>query len=215
MDLTAFRKKYWESHISDYYDDTKWSRRYINLKSDFYLCGAVKMGQWVGGASKIDYMGNFHDVISRHRYPAIAALCARLAEIGVRSTFVVMTSVATLLLEELENRLKEQLEKMATGPFNEHQMSMDLDQWKCQWDLVARFIKQINRCFSIILLLTSASDFIVVATEFQHFTKFNNVNPRAYFRFFHGLLRSFVILAASNRVGSKVFIFGHEEDLYS
>ena len=199
QDLIAFRKQYLDSHLEQLFDFVTW-KEISNLVSDNYICGVLKEAT----NEKLNFMGKFHDVISRYPMPAMAALASRLAEIGVRTTFIIIALVANLLLEELEIRLEEQEEILIIGPFKEHQISKDLDKWKCQYDLVVLFVEQINRCFSFILLLTAAIDFIVLVTEFQNIRKYSFVNSRAYFKCAHGLLRVLAILAASNRIELKV-----------
>ena len=195
----AFQNRYFEARNAEEYDFVTWKFLSI-MNSDSYICSELNDLY----KEKLKFMGKFHVTISRFPIPVFAALASRLAEIGIRTTFVVMTSVATLLLEELEQRLEEQAENLATSPFDEQQMSKDLDQWKYQYDLVVRLIEQINRCFSLELLLISQMDFIVSVTDFQNIHKFQYRNLRAYFKFAHGLLRVIVFLAASNCVEFKV-----------
>ena len=109
-------------------------------------------------------MGEFHDEISRFPIPAIAGLASRLAEIGVRTIFMVLASVATLLFEELEKRVDDQVDNLIA--FNDKiQRSTFLDQWKTEYGLVVKFIDHFNRCFGCILLFISTIDFIVSVTD--------------------------------------------------
>ena len=203
QDFAAYRKQYLDAHI-DYRYRFETSTGLSNIVFDNdQLCSVLLNEAY---QLKLNFMGKFHDLISRYPIPPIAALVSRLADIGVRTTFVVIASTAILLLEELEDRVEEFAEKLRTDPWNEHQVSNNLDEWKCQYDLVVSFIEQINRCFGLILLLISSIDFIVSVTEFQNIQKYNFSNPRTYFNCIHSLLRALVVIMISNCVKSKVQI---------
>ena len=200
--MVVYRKKYFDAHIDDLFDFITWKKHSSFLPENDYICSASQEA----GQEKLTFFGKFHDDISHYPIPPIAALCSRLAEIGVRTTFVAMVSTATLIIEELEERADELEEKLSTDPFNEQQQSNNLDEWKCQYDLVVRFIDQINRCFGIVLLLISATDFIIPVLEFKNIQKYNYTNPRTYFNCLHSLLRALVVFKVSDLVASKVYI---------
>ena len=136
--------------------------------------------------------------------PLIAVLGSRLAEIGVRITFFVMTSTAALLFEELDERVEKLAQKCANNSKNSSEITADLHQWKIHYDLVCRFTESINICFGPSLLLICGIDFAIPIIEFQDILLQKTFCPRYYFRFIHIILRFLLILIASSRVESKV-----------
>ena len=197
--MSAYLKIIWESHIKDF-DFTTWEDNY-DVRTDYFICSKRLEGKRL----KLNFMGEFHEALNRYPIPLIAAFGSRLAEIGVRATYFVMTSVATLLFEELENRLEKQAEYLTIATtFNEKQISKDLDQWKLEYDLLVLFVEQISCCFNFVLLLMTATDFIIPLVEFHNIQFFHYSNPRPYFKCIHGLLRAFFTFAASNNIELKV-----------
>ena len=152
--------------------------------------------------------GNFHDLLSRYPIPLAAALCSRLAEIGVRSTFFIIASIAALLFEKLDGQVEIISDESAANLSSDKtsKMSKGLDQWKSEYDIVCQFVDQINRCFGLFLFVTSVTDFSVTIIELQNiFLDFSN--PRYYFQFIHAFLRIMFVYAIVHRVHSKVFLF--------
>ena len=153
--------------------------------------------------------GWFHDAISRHPMPLLAVLGARLAEIGVRTIFMVMTSIATLLFDELDQRLNNLADQSVQpdAPSNSRKMSKYLDEWKCHYNLVCEFTEHINRAFGAVLILICLVDYAVPIFEFQNVLRFNGTNVQHNFRFFHIIMRFLLILIASHRLDSKVVYY--------
>ena len=151
--------------------------------------------------------GKFHDLISRNEMPFVAALGSRLAEIGVRGTFLLVTSIATIFLEELENKIQLLAEnsddQSDRSSANAKNMPKDLEEWKIQYELIARYIHQINKSFGVVLLLILIVDQYVAAIEcFNIMVTWDE--PRYYFNFLHILSRFLLITFASSRIESKV-----------
>ena len=201
QDFSLFRYIYLNENIGEEFDFTTW-RQIFNHFSTNYLCSE----KLAVNQRKLKLMGKFHDeIISRYPIPVIAVLCSRLAEIGVRTTFFIIVSTAALLFKELEERVKELAENTKDNvEFNKQGMSKDLDEWKSHYDLVVRFVKRINRCFSFILLLTSSIDFVVAANAAQNILLYSYSKPRYYYICLHTLQRNLIILLVSNQVESKV-----------
>ena len=208
QDFIVFCWKYSSLEYNTHDYAWEWEGKEIFITSLDYVCHI----KWKLGSDKL-YLGKVHGLISRHPMPIIAALGSQLAEIGIRTTFVVMTSVAALLFEELDGRLEALAEKSnADVVDNVQQISQNLAKWKSQYDLVIRFIEKINRTFGLVLLLTCAIDFAVPIVEFNSVLSeltYNNGRDVKYnFQFAHLILRFLVILIASHRVESKVgYIF--------
>ena len=98
-----------------------------------------------------------------------SALWSRLAEIGIRTTFIVFTSISALLFEALEERIEEIAKKTATdGEYTEQDMSMELDELRSHYDLVCQLVEQINRAFGFVLLVISGHDFAIAIMDFNN-----------------------------------------------
>ena len=173
------------------------------IHTNAYVCDAKqKLDLW-----KIDF-GWFHDKISCYPMPLLAVLGSRLAEVGVRTTFLVMTSMATLLFDELDQRIDNLIEQSVhpNAYRNGQKMSNYLDKWKSHYDLVCRFANCIDRCFGCILAIICLIDFTVPIFECSNELKFHGTNPQYYLQFVHISLRFLIILIGSHRVKSKVII---------
>ena len=171
------------------------------IETTNYVCDAEqKVLLWY-----VDF-GWFHDAISRHPVPLLAILGARLAEIGVRTTFMVMTSTATILFDELDQRLDNLADQSAQpdAPSKSQKMAKYLDEWKLNYNLVCEFTEHINRTFGIALILICLIDFAVPIVEFQNILRFNGTNLQHNFQFVHLIMRFLFILIASHRLDSKV-----------
>ena len=144
---------------------------------------------------KISSFGKIHDAISWYPLPLMAALGSTLADIGARTSFFVMTSTASLLFEELSDRV-EDLAVDCNG--------RNLNRWKTQYDLAIQFTELINRCFGPVLLLTCAIDFATPILEFQNIRLTGGIKTRYYLQFVHAIVRFLLILIASYRVESNV-----------
>ena len=143
--------------------------------------------------------GKFHDFISCYPLPLIASLGSRLAEIGIRTTFVVMVSIAALVLDELSG----QIERMAAKSTDPEQMSKNIDEWKSNYDLAFELCEHINGCFSPVVFLLFSFDNILAIIECQNIL-IQSTNPRYYFHFLHIILRCLLILIVSQSIESKV-----------
>ena len=94
----------------------------------------------------------------------LAALWSRLAEIGVRITFIVFASTASLLFDKLDNKIEE----MAKMTDDDEKLSLELDGWKNQYDLACRFVEKINQCFALSLLIITGNDFATCIFDFAN-----------------------------------------------
>ena len=170
----------------------------IIVQSLDYVCHV----KWKLGPDKL-YLGQFHDTISRHPMPIIAALASQLAEIGVRTTFFVLTSVATLLFEELDGRLEE-LASQSNAESNVQEISRHVRKWQMDYDLVVQLTEQINSVFGFILLVTCAIDFAVPIIEFSNVRFHQGTTLKFNLQCVHLILRFLLLLIASHRLESKV-----------
>ena len=88
----------------------------------------------------------------------------------MRTIFIVVSSIAALLFEELNNRIeilsKESL--VSLGWIRQQELSDRLEDWKNQYDLVCRFVEQSNRCFGFLLLMITGNDFATCIFEFNN-----------------------------------------------
>ena len=94
---------------------------------------------------------------------------SRMAEIGVRTTFIVLTSIASLLFDQLAEETEQMAEKLATS--NEQvqtEISIELEDWKNKYHLVSRFVEQINQCFGLFLLIITGHDFATAIFDFAN-----------------------------------------------
>lgn len=83
------------------------------------------------------HFGKLHKIISSHQMPLISALLSGLSEIGVRTTFVVLTITASLLFDELGERVKN-LADMAPQPSrdDENKTLHQITEMKAHYDLI-------------------------------------------------------------------------------
>ena len=104
---------------------------------------------------------HFQDLWEKEPLPLSAAMWARLAEIGVRTTFIAVTFIATLVLEEVEEEINDLAEETGAAKYDYEQESIILKFYECvsHYHLASLMIKQINRCFSLVLLIITAIDF--------------------------------------------------------
>ena len=91
---------------------------------------------------------------------------SRLAEIGVRTTFIVLVLIAGLLFDTLGNYLENNTEIFLNN--SNTMMSVELENWKNQYDLVCRFVEQINRVFGFFLLMITGHDFATCIFDFNN-----------------------------------------------
>ena len=100
----------------------------------------------------------------------VFGLWSRFAEIGVRISFMVFATIAAFLFNELDMKVDEFVEKMKTDPKRDEQenVSLELETWKNQYDLVCRFVEQINRSFGFFLLIITGIDFATSILEFYN-----------------------------------------------
>ena len=200
----------------------------INLKAHSYMTTVschqkehyLAAGQKIGRVPFVEPM------------PFTFALWARLAEIGIRVTFVALTSIAVLIFEEIEEEI-ENLAEMSNDPEQHDSLAINLDQLIVHNDLACRLIQQINRCFGFVLLIITAMDFISTIYEFYliktelsvdkwtnnllFYKTWEDVSPalpkkNKYIykgilhcaKFCHDIVYYTVLLIASHRINSKV-----------
>ena len=198
----AFWRKYRSTKYLNFdYTSTEW-KALNSIESSDYVCAPA----W---NFKKNRFNAINDLKIRYPMTLIVALASRLAEIGVRTTFIIVSSTAALLFEELNQRV-EDLAKKAVVDFNEEKISKDLEEWKVHYDLVIVLVEIINRCFGTSLLLACAVDFAVAIIEFQNIKNFNQLNPRYFILFIHAVLRHGSILFSSNRVQAQVMFKNKE-----
>ena len=98
-----------------------------------------------------------------------AALWSRLAEIGIRTTFIVFTSISSLLFEALDERIENIAKKAQIDKkYSQQEMAAELNELRCHYDLVCRLIEQINRSFGFVLLLITGHDFVIAIMDFNN-----------------------------------------------
>ena len=116
----------------------------------------------------------------------ITGLWSRLAEIGIRTIFIVLASTAALLFKELDERMEKIEKKSEADPdLDRLQQSTKLNEWRRHYDLICELVELINRCFGFSLLLITMHDFATSIYDFsnlldlirvsKHHTDFNNV----------------------------------------
>ena len=99
----------------------------------------------------------------------VAALLSRLAEIGIRTTFIVFTSIASILFEALEEKIEEMGKKSELDQeYSKQEMPEELDQLRRHYDLLCRLVEQINRSFGFVLLLITVHDFAISILDFNY-----------------------------------------------
>ena len=184
FDFESQWRPIWQIKTHNFFCDTAWKLE--NLEASF---------------------GKFHDVISSDPMPVIAALCSRLAELGVRTTFLVVTSIISLLMDELDERSETILKSSDEELLNEEKKEKEIDEWKAHYDLVLCSIEHANRCFGIVLILNTAVDFTVALLEIQNILLHKGKSLRYNVQFIHILLRFLIVLIASNQIKSKVVFF--------
>ena len=98
-----------------------------------------------------------------------AALWSRLAEIGIRTTFIVFISIAALLFETLDERIEKIAKKASIdNEYCEKEMATELDELRRHYDLVCQLVEQINRSFGFVLLLITGHDFSIAIMDFSN-----------------------------------------------
>ena len=98
-----------------------------------------------------------------------AALWSRLAEIGIRTTFIVFTSIASLLFEALDEKIEKIAKKSSTGQeYSKQEMAVEIDELRQNYDLVCQLVEQINRSFGFVLLLITGHDFAIAIMDFNN-----------------------------------------------
>ena len=100
----------------------------------------------------------------------IAGLWSRLAEIGIRTIFVVLTSTAALLFKELDERMEKIAKQSETDPNPDRfqYQSTKLNEWRRHYDLICKLVELINRCFGFCLLLITTHDFATSIYDFSN-----------------------------------------------
>ena len=140
------------------------------------------------------------------------AFLARISEICILSIFIALIFTVTLLWKELKSKV-EALEEEEIY----RDISIDLDQFWCQYDQVCLLVDHINRCFDFVLLIFVSHSVVFLIQQFPHvfcvfydnFMKENMMyNPMFYVHyvctFIHEALRFFAVVAISHRLQVKV-----------
>ena len=168
--------------------------------------------------------------------PLAVAFWARLAEIGVRITFIALTCVAALIYEEIDEEISD-LAEQSVIPDDQGSLERNSDRLIDHYDLACRLVEQINRCFASVLLIITATDFTIAIFEFfqifitlrregvRYNNKFYETADELYvarnsdgtinvqritvivISFVHVIFRFFAILAASHHATSKVNLY--------
>ena len=115
-----------------------------------------------------DWAKKLPDLNHSVSFPYLVGLWSRLSEVGVRTTFIVFTSTASLLFEELDSRIENMAKQLADIDHEEHISSAKLENWKDQYDMVCRFVEQINRVFGFFLLIITCHDFATCILDFSN-----------------------------------------------
>ena len=92
---------------------------------------------------------------------------ARLAEIGVRATFITMNFVASLVFEEMNDEISI-LAQNSADPNQHDSLPFKLKRLIRNNDLACRLVEQINKCFDSVLLIIAANDFITAIFDFHY-----------------------------------------------
>ena len=205
QDLIAF---FWTYSVSNKFrnefDYSTWSHVW-RISTNGHICDA----SW-----KLDNygerFGKLHDLISFHPIPLLVSFYSRLAEIGVRITFVIMVSTAANIFEELDQQAQKLMIKYPSNSLGDEESSdnkrhfKQFDSWKSNYNLVTQFTEIINKCFGLVLLLAIAFDYSAAIIEIQNILLNKGMKIQYYLFFLHIILRLLLILIASHRVESKV-----------
>ena len=99
----------------------------------------------------------------------VVALWSRLAEIGIRTTFIVFTLIAGLLFEALDERIEKVINKSAIDQeYYQLGMVKELDEFRSHYDLLCQWVEQINRSFGFVLLIITGHDFATAIMNFSN-----------------------------------------------
>ena len=99
-------------------------------------------------------------------------------EISIRMLFFILVSLALHIFEELENRIELLFSKFSYRPNTKmtHDFSEQLEEWRHQYDLVCRFVDQINKSFGLIILIILAYSVAVsIATFYKSITVYSYI----------------------------------------
>ena len=154
-------------------------------KYSFYDSEYVNDEQWQKRTLTIEWL----PMIVQDPLPFVAALWARIAEIGVANVFLTMVFVAELLFQELNDRANDiNLDESRAN------RSDKLEDWRHHFDLVCTFLENINSCFGPVLLIQTALGFALPIFECNKmfYTKWQK--PRIYFEYGHSIIRFLLIL---------------------
>ena len=114
------------------------------------------------------------DVLQRCELPQfffylgyVAGLWSRLAEIGIRTTFIVFTSTTALLFETVNERIEKIAKKaLIDKEYSRQEIAFEMDELRCQYDLVCQLVEQVNRSFGFVLLIITGHDFATSIIDF-------------------------------------------------
>lgn len=148
----------------------------------------------------------FHDFAMRHNITVIVALLSRLAEICVRTIFLVVALTAAMIFSELDDNIKElQIlrEKAEKNPQKQDVLmpiSDKLEEWWHQYVLACEFVENLNLCFGFVLMVAITMDSLEAILEFQSIFIRGGTFLRYYVFFIHILCRYGILLVVSHRV---------------
>ena len=112
--------------------------------------------------TKIFVNGEENDVL-----PFVFALWARLAEIGVRVSFITMTFVVVLIFEDINKEIVY-LKEISVDSKRQESLTLNWNRMVSHNDLACRLIEQINQCFGPVLLVVTVIDFTTAIYDFYN-----------------------------------------------
>ena len=129
-------------------------------------------------------------MIGKSPLPFVAALWARMAEVGVVIIFSTLALTTSLLFEELVNMADAAKADCSSS----NCLSAELNQLPRNYDLICKFIEKMNCCFGPILLIQTASGFAIPIFEFYKILQTRGQFPRFYFAFIHTIFRFLILI---------------------
>ena len=107
------------------------------------------------------------DILLNQSMGYVAGLWSRLAEVAIRTTFIVVTSTTALLFEELDIRIEKMAIRLGSEVDSDEQEKMvQLNEWRCHYDLLCQLVELINHSFGFILLIITGHDFAIAILDF-------------------------------------------------
>lgn len=138
--------------------------------------------------------------------PYMAAIWARLANVGILIVFVVFSFAAALLYEELVVRAAYINEECNDFTVPSH-IQFYLDKLRHHYGSICSYVENIEDCFGLVLLLDTARTFSVSIYEFYEILLSRGRLPKYYFNFLHSIIRFFLVLVPSYLITQQVSKF--------